>query len=145
MGSTLIVDEIQGATAATKVKMPAGTILQTLSSDKLTAQGINTDTFTDLSDLSVTITPHFNTSKILITAHVYVSWTDAGVLRLMRGSTRIPNNTEGNAADRRGFAMTRHEQGNEGNTYSVTHLDSPATTSATTCLLYTSPSPRDRG
>ena len=30
MGSTLIVDEIQGATTAANVKLPAGCILQTI-------------------------------------------------------------------------------------------------------------------
>lgn len=74
----------------------------------------------------------------MITAHVYVSWTDAGMLRLMRGSTRIPNNTEGSAEVKRGFAMARHAVGNEGNTYSITHLDSPATTSATTYKIQAS-------
>ena len=132
MGSTLTVDNIVGATTAAKVKMPAGSILQTLSSTKLAAQGINSSSFVDVTDLSVAITPFFNSSKILITSHVYVSWTDAAVLRLLRDSTRIPNNTEGNSDDRRGFAMARHAVGNEGNTYSITHLDAPSTTSATT-------------
>ena len=132
MTSTLKTDKIEGVTASGTVQMPAGHIIQTLSSTKLTAQGVNSSSFTDITDLSVSITPKFSTSKILITAHVYVSWTDAAVLRLMRDSTRIPNNTEGNSDDRRGFAMARHEQSNEGNTYSITHLDAPSTTSATT-------------
>ena len=130
--STLSVDTIQGQTAATKVKMPAGSVLQTLSSTKLTAQGTNTGSYVDVTGLSVAITPFFSSSKILITCHVYASYNDAGMLRLMRDSTRIPNNTEGSAANKRGFAMVRHGATNEGTMYSFTHLDSPATTSATT-------------
>tara|TARA_B100000927_G_scaffold226815_1_gene186537 strand:- start:1316 stop:1828 length:513 start_codon:yes stop_codon:yes gene_type:complete len=132
MGSTLIVDEIQGATAATKVKMPAGSILQTLSSTGLTQQSTTSGSYVDVSDLSVTITPFFNSSKILITVHVYASYDDAGMLKIVRGSTRIPNNTQGSSEERRGFAMVRHSATNLGNMYSFTHLDNPATTSATT-------------
>ncbi len=130
--STLSVDTIQGQTAATKVKLPAGSVLQTLSSTKLTAQGTNTGSYVDVTGLSVAITPFFSSSKILITCHVYASYNDAGMLRLMRDSTRIPNNTEGSADIKRGFAMVRHGASNEGNMYSFTHLDNPATTSATT-------------
>ena len=130
--STLSVDTIQGQTTAAKVKMPAGSILQTLSSTKIDQQGDNSGSYVDITGLSVAITPFFSTSKILITVHVYASYTDAGMLRLMRDSTRIPNNTQGNTADRRGYAMVRHGADNEGNMYSFTHLDNPATTSATT-------------
>ena len=130
--STLSVDTIQGQTTAAKVKMPAGSILQTLSSTKLDQQAESTGSYVDITGLSVAITPHFNTSKILITVHVYASHNDAGMLRIMRDSTRIPNNTQGNHADKRGYAMVRHGEENEGNMYSFTHLDSPATTSTTT-------------
>mgnify|MGYP001199245959 FL=1 len=130
--STLSVDTIQGKTAAGTVAMPSGHIIQTLSSTKLTAQGTQTGSYVDISDLAVTITPKFSTSKILITVHVYASYTDAGMLRILRDTTRIPNNTEGSTDNNRGYAMVRHEQGNEGNIYSFTHLDAPSTTSATT-------------
>jgi len=131
MTSRLLVDKIEGKTTSGKIQMPSGHILQTLSSTKLDQQGISTSDYTDLTDLSVTITPFFSSSKILITAHVYASWTDSGMLRLMRDSTRIPNNTQGDSEVRRGFALVRHGANNEGNTYSVQHLDAPATTSAT--------------
>ena len=100
MTSRLLVDKIEGKTTSGTIQMPSGHIIQTLSSTKLTAQGINSSSFVDVTDLSVDITPKFSTSNILITSHVYVSWTDAAVLRLLRGSTRIPNNTEGNSDDR---------------------------------------------
>jgi len=130
--STLSVDTIQGQTSATKVKLPAGSILQTLSSTKIDQQRDNSGSFVDITGLSQAITPFYSSSKILITIHVYASYNDAAMLRLMRDSTRIPNNTVGTAANKRGFAMVRHAENNEGNTYSFTHLDNPATTSATT-------------
>ena len=45
--------------AVTHGKLPAGTVLQTLSSTKLTAQGINSSSFVDVTDLSVAITPFY--------------------------------------------------------------------------------------
>ena len=65
--STLAIDTIQGATTATSVdmsgvtslQMPTGHIIQTLSSTKLTAQGINSSSFVDVTDLSVAITPFY--------------------------------------------------------------------------------------
>ena len=65
--STLSVDTIQGQTTASKVKLPAGSVLQVLSTTK-------TDTFSttsvgpiDITGLSVAITPKYATSKIFIT------------------------------------------------------------------------------
>ena len=126
--STLRVDSLRGQTADGTNRY----VVQTLSSTGLTQQIINTGSYEDVSDLSVVITPQFNTSKILITVHVYASYTDAGMLRIMRDSTRIPNNTQGSADDKRGFAMVRHGANNEGNMYSFTHLDNPSTTNAIT-------------
>jgi len=126
--STLRVDSIRGQTADGTNRF----VVQTLSSTGLTQQSTTSGSYVDVTDLSVQITPKFSTSKILITVHVYASYNDAGMLRIMRDSTRIPNNTQGSADDKRGFAMVRHGATNEGNMYSFTHLDSPNTTSATT-------------
>ena len=131
MASELRVDKIIPTSGV--AANGSGGLVQTRFTQFRPSSGAST-TSTSFIDtgLSCSITPKFSTSKILITSHVYVSWTDAAVLRLLRDSTRIPNNTEGNSDDRRGFAMARHEQANEGNTYSITHLDAPSTTSATT-------------
>ena len=126
--STLRVDSLQGQTADGTNRY----VVQTLSSTGLTQQVIITGSYEDINDLSVVITPKFNTSKILIMVHVYASYTDAGMLRIMRDSTRIPNNDQGSADNKNGFAMVRHAADNEGNMYSFTHLDSPSTTNAIT-------------
>tara|TARA_R100001509_G_scaffold88700_1_gene50772 strand:+ start:150 stop:656 length:507 start_codon:yes stop_codon:yes gene_type:complete len=128
--STLRVDSIRGQTADGTNKY----VVQVVSVDKLDAQSIsqgNTN-FVDISGLSLSITPKFNTSKILINVNVFISYPYDGMLRLLRGSTRIPNNTEGSTENNRGFSFVRQGSLGEGYMYSFTHLDTPATTSATT-------------
>tara|TARA_B100001113_G_C20827575_1_gene499531 strand:- start:129 stop:683 length:555 start_codon:yes stop_codon:yes gene_type:complete len=67
MGSTLTVDNIVGATAAAKVKLPAGAVVQTLQATLTATQSIAAGTsFVDVTNLSITITPHFSTSKFLL-------------------------------------------------------------------------------
>ena len=88
--STLSVDTIQGQTTAANVKLPAGCILQTLSTTK-------TDTFSssstgpvDITGLSVTITPKYATSKIFIMFNAHIVGFDSGTgIRLLRGSTPL--------------------------------------------------------
>ena len=65
MGSTLIVDNIQGATTAANVKLPAGSVLQVQSAALATTSQYSTSStsFTDI--VSVTITPKYASSKIL--------------------------------------------------------------------------------
>jgi len=134
MTSRLLVDKIEGKSTSGTIQMPAGHIIQTLSSTKLSSQEISVSSLTmvDISDLSVSITPKFSSSKVLVTVHVYVSYLYQGLLRLMRDSTRIPNNTQGQSESYRGFAPLRQGYSGEGYMYSFTFLDSPSTTSATT-------------
>ena len=88
--STLSVDTIQGQTVAGNVKLPAGCVLQCL-------QTIKTDTFdssstsaVDITGLSVTITPKYATSKVLVMFNVHIVGDDSGTgLRLLRGSTTL--------------------------------------------------------
>ena len=88
--STLSVDTITGQTVAGNVKLPAGCVLQTL-------QTIKTDTFdssstsaVDITGLSVTITPKYATSKVLVMFNVHIVGDDSGTgLRLLRGSTEL--------------------------------------------------------
>ena len=69
MGSTLTVDNIQGATAAASVKLPSGYVIQTQYGSQSGARTTSTSTsWVDVTGSSVTITPKYNTSKILITA-----------------------------------------------------------------------------
>ena len=106
--STLSVDTITGQTTTANVKLPADYILQ-VKHGILTAASFTTqsDSFTDITGLSVTITPKYATSKVLITLNLMTSINDATMYVRMTG---------GNSSSIIGDA----------------------------CLLYTSPSPRDR-
>ena len=137
MGSTLIVDNIQGATTAEDVKMPKGHIIQV-------EQGVKTDTFTNNSQssfvdigLSVSITPKFATSKILVQYRVGTSIVNGAYgcyLRLVRGSTDIAlGDTRGNRLRASTAALSNNSAGGYNVFYqTLDFVDSPATTSATT-------------
>ena len=65
--STLSVDTIQGQTATTKVKMPAGHMVQYIVNQTVGQQTISTvNTYTDIGNSATTITPKFNNSKVKI-------------------------------------------------------------------------------
>ena len=138
--STLSVDTIQGQTTAANVKLPAGCILQTVSTTKTDAFSNASSSLVDITGMTVTITPKYSTSKILIRANL--NW--GGVnniysgIRLLRGSTAISLNTSasgyqiaasiGCGGDNNNFEYKQEHTGLE-------FLDSPATTSATTYKL----------
>ena len=140
MASILKVDTIQGATSAGNVKLPAGCVLQVLNT-------IKTDVFTtsstgplDITGLSVTITPKYATSKILVMFNVHIIGFDSGTgIRVLRDSTNIAlGDASGSRA--RMTAIGDYSNGTSPSSYSggnISHtiLDSPATTSATTYKL----------
>ena len=150
MGSTLIVDNIQGATAAnsvdlsgvTNLQMPPGAVIQTViyEPDPTAATQVSistTGTWTNTNN-TATITPKFATSKILINIHEpmhgdadqdghneYAGW------RLYRGSSTVLKTFVYGGLENLTILTARAGQ-NATNTMSTTHLDSPATTSAVT-------------
>ena len=140
MASTISVDTIQGSTAAGNVKLPAGCILQVENT-------IKTDTFDttstgpiDLPGLSVTITPKYATSKILIMFNVHIIGDDSGTgIRLLRGSSVVALGDASGSRARmtvigdysNGTSPSSYSGGNSG----MTILDSPNTTSSTTYKL----------
>ena len=100
----------------------------------------NTTAFVDITGLSVSITPKFNTSKILVMYDLCWGIDDGhGSMRLMRDSTPIK---VGDASGSRTQATGHWHDGgsNSGDQYDIvqhsgTFLDSPATTSSTTYKL----------
>lgn len=110
----------------------AGSILQVVSTTKTDVFTTTSTSFLDVTGLSVTITPQFNTSKILLLGAIKFGFTggaSATHIRTMRDSTAI---FVGDAAGSRSL-----DSGYVRDTYESPHgaivfLDSPATTSATT-------------
>jgi hypothetical protein len=112
----------------------SGKLAQVVSTSKTDTFTSSSTSFTDITGLSVSITPTSATSKILVIAQVSGSM-DTSVaslfFRMMRDSTAI---NIGDAASTRtratfGFSNTIQAESVVGN---ASFLDSPATTSATT-------------
>jgi hypothetical protein len=88
--------------------------------------------YTDVTGLSVSITPKFSTSKILVTASIGGQDSSFGdcFTQLVRGSTAIGNSTAGSTTN--GFAFASGASTAQAFSSCFVYLDSPATTSATT-------------
>ena len=92
-----------------------------------------TATFADITDLTLTITPKFSSSKIFAMANVCHSISDNSdyAYRLLRGSTALGNSTVGSEGNRVGIVCGT-TNASRGEPLSIHFLDSPNTTSATT-------------
>ena len=132
MTSELRVDKIIPTTGAPTGG--GGGIVQIKSTHITAAFTTQSETYTDITGHSVTITPKFNTSKILIDYRV--SWMHtssngaSATLRLLRNGTNIgvPVATD----DRMGILVLATDSNGNMSNSSINYLDSPATTSAIT-------------
>jgi hypothetical protein len=116
-------------------RLPAGSVLQVINAIKTDTASFTSSTFTDVSGLSITITPTNSSSKFLIIAHVNAGWvlnvTKTGG-RLMRDSTPIAiADAAGNRTRATGVIYTQADSFNS-LVMSTTFLDSPSTASAIT-------------
>ena len=116
--------------------IPSGGIIQIQSTTKTDTFSSSSTSFTDITGLSVSITPTSSTSKILVTTSVIggsTTWTNLCAFRLVRDSTAI---CVGNSASGYTQATVGGLRGsydlNSGWYFTAHHLDSPATTSTTT-------------
>jgi hypothetical protein len=123
--------------------LPAGTILQVVSTIKTDTFTTTSATFGDVTGLSVTITPTSTTSKILVSCFVglYSHGTDEEAIhfQLAGGNTAA---FIGDSAGSRVRAVlsssntvTGSFQNRIGNSSNIQYLDSPSTTSAITYKL----------
>ena len=113
-----------------------GKLGQVLSTSKTDTFSTSATSYTDVTGMSVTITPSATSSKVLILVNFMAanSGNFASMYQLVRGSTAI---SIGDAAGSRTRAstglLTLSE--NETSPQNIQFLDSPATTSATTYKL----------
>jgi len=115
-------------------------IVQVQSVVKTDTFSYATTTLTDITGLSVSITPTSAANKILVMCHIGVGgdyWNSAGVtLNLVRGSTNIlAASTNGNSAFFNAFSSSQGNTNFNGTVLPIMYLDSPATTSAITYKL----------
>ncbi len=132
MGSTLTVDNIVGATSSSVVKIP-GHVIQVVSVAKTDTFSSSSTSFTDVTGLSVAITPSSSSSKILVSVHFTAAATGANSPRfnLVRGSTNIAQ-PSGSVPSSLQLNTSGSTDGRMG---SIVFLDSPSTTSETTYKL----------
>ena len=108
-------------------------VKQVIKKDQFTTSN-NTSNYTDLTGLSVSITPTRSDSKILVEAHIYNSNNNAvNFFRILRGSTFIeqPSGTSSSGANWNAHGFSYFDHSFQDKTV-MKILDSPATTSATT-------------
>ncbi len=130
--STLSVDTITGQTVAGNVKMPAGHVIQAVSSTMTARVQLTTTSRTALgSGATLTITPKFSTSKIYILTNINCisrnSQSCASYLcRTPSGGSKVTINVLG-----------WYNETNSWNSFSYNHnyIDSPATTTALTYTI----------
>ena len=137
--SQLFVDSIQPKTSGGVVS-GVGKILQVKSAAFTDVQAISSaDTRTDITNLSVSITPSSTSSKILVNTHISYGGTAVNLYgsgNLLRDSTPIGVNTTATGSQLNiSFGLNLVGQANETfklRNSSMTFLDSPSSTSALT-------------
>lgn len=141
--STLKVDTIQTTAGAAQEFGKVLQVVSTYNQDRVT-QSVSANTHTNVTNMSVTITPQSTSSKVLI----LVNWAGEtgssawdATMGLRRGTTQIgqPQNTGSTYAGNIGITGPYGAyQSNNSSTCefcNFQYLDSPATTSATTYYL----------
>lgn len=116
-----------------KAALPTGSVLQVVSTTKTNVFSSTSTTFTDITGLSVSITPTSATSTILISVTSNFACSAAGIpqsFNLVRNSTNI---AQPSTAPTFNGTVTPYLNLFENSLgWSINFLDSPATTSATT-------------
>jgi hypothetical protein len=126
---------LTSASSLTASQMPAGSILQVLSTAKTDTFSTASTSFVDVTGMSIAITPRSASSKILIIvgAQVASSGADCTTVKILRDSTDI---FIGDAAGSRPrVSSSKSFASNSIEAAPIIYLDSPATTSATTYKL----------
>jgi len=151
-GASLALSQYQGGvldfvSASSAIFFPfdvgssgGGKVLQVVSTTSTTGTTINSTSFTDITNMSLSITPSSATSKVLVLimqpAAAYVSTagdTAGNSMQLLRDATVINIVQTSHFGTASGMYLYAGGPGaNLGAVYGVSFLDSPATTSSTT-------------
>ena len=112
----------------------SGGIIQIVSTTKTNTFTTTSSSMTDITGLSVAITPSSASSKILVLTHCTGNGDGSTRVnfRIMRGSTAICIGDANELRPRTFGGIFAPNNDNTTETISAVHLDSPATTSATT-------------
>ena len=128
--STLRVDSIRGQTADGTNRYVVQVVSETITAQLNGSVG-SAGTYID-TGITATITPTSTSNTILVSFTIGATGSNStsdAVFRLVRGSTNI---AQGSSGTYTGTVAVRTLNAEISSTPSITHLDSPATTSATT-------------
>ena len=126
--------KIASDAAIATTKLGTGAVLQVKQTAVTSTSSVSGTSYSDLSGMSVSITPSASNSKILVMFSLNFGTDSSGGdihVRLLRGSTAIgqPNNSSNNDCHTSaGSSRNQFEMSNVSSTF----LDTPSTTSATT-------------
>jgi len=128
MTSRLLVDKLEGKTASGTIQMPSGHIIQTVRMTPTNTANSTTSTSYVDTNLSLSITPKFSNSLIIIT--VSASW-------LITGSSFFYYKLYRNGSDISLDHQINGDYGSNGIAFSAstTYTDSPNSTSSQTYLI----------
>jgi hypothetical protein len=116
----------------------AGAVLQVVQVAKTDTFSSSSSSYTDITGLSVSITPTSSSSKILVMYHLMVGPSNNAfpMVRLVRTSTAIAvGDASGSRTQVTSVSYAVNSSGNIMDMQSMNFLDSPATTSSTTYKL----------
>lgn len=128
---------LTNASSVTSSQLPAGSVVQVL-------QTVKTDTYsaapgavwTDITGLSVAITPSSSSNKIMVFFSVHGSTANLSYVRLLRDSTAIGiGETSGSRVSCTVGNFSNNGDNNRSFEWGTNFLDSPATTSSVTYKL----------
>jgi len=127
-------DALQYYSGTSFVSVGGARIGQVVSTNLPTTFSTASTTYTDITGLSVSITPTLATSKVLVLVgfQASVSGDIAVMFQLVRGSTAIDIGDASGSRSRASFAMLENDNLFQNGTFNLNFLDSPSTTSATT-------------
>jgi len=134
-GTTVLTLPTVSGTVLTDTSPKAGNVLQVVSAIKTDTSSTSSQTYADITGLSVSITPTSSSSKILVLLNVDGSNDNGGLaIKLVRNSTDIAIGTAA-SGNQLNVTLTNYYNNTDANSHrssGITFLDSPATTSATT-------------
>jgi len=137
--STIDNSGISPSAGISTSKLGTGAVLQVVQTVKVDSFSSTANTWTDVTGISVSITPTSSTSKVLVTCNWSVgidgSATPDIMARLVRNSTAIAIGNNGGTDNVTAMPISGTQTTYTTFNNSVTYLDSPATTSATTYKL----------
>lgn len=123
--------------AITSANLPAGSVLQVVSTTKTDTTSTSSSTLSDIPGMSVSITPSSSSSKIFVLASIVVGTGNAHAsVALNRDGTDIGiGDASGSRAQLTTSTTSAVSPNNQPSFMGLTYLDSPATTSSTTYKL----------